>query len=110
MDRSSIMDFRPGSGPAGGGDRATWTMLRFKVFENGAAAKSIDLDSAFLVGSESVPVRGQIRFANGQVYCEPRARGAVALSLMWPIKGFGRIMLETTRLQERDEPYNLHVE
>ncbi|MCZ6684200.1 MAG: endo-1,4-beta-xylanase [Planctomycetota bacterium] len=85
-------------------------MLRFRVFSNDAAARSMSLDGAFLIGNDNVPVRGDLRFADGEIICEPRSRGPVALSVMWPVKGFGRIMLETTRLMERPEPYNLHVE
>jgi hypothetical protein len=85
-------------------------MLRFKVFENGAPAKSVDLDGAHLLGSDRVPLRAEIKFAGGEIICEPRARGAAAIAIMWPVKGRGRIMLETTRLLERQRPYNLHVE
>ena len=36
--------------------------------------------------------------------------GPAALSLMWQTKNFGTVMLETTRLPERDEPYILNLE
>ena len=85
-------------------------MLKFKVFENGAPAKSVNLDDAYLVGSDRVPLRVKMEFAKGEIRCDPRARGAAALSIMWPVEGIGRIMLETTRLLERTKPYNLHVE
>lgn len=88
-------------------------MLRFNVYLDGAPAKSLDLTGAHLLGNERVPLRGEIRFENGQVICETRARGAAALAILWPVRAAAAgstLMLETTRLVERNEPYNLHVE
>jgi len=84
-------------------------MLRLKVFKNGAPAKSVDLSGAYLIGSDRVPLRAELKFSKGEIVSDSRARGAAAFSIMWPV-GDGRMMLETTRLQERKEPYNLHVE
>ncbi len=85
-------------------------MLRIKVFQNGAPATQLDLSGAFLLGHDRVPIRGDLSFSDGEIICESRARGAAALSLLWPVPGMGRLMLETPRLQERREPYHLHVE
>lgn len=85
-------------------------MLRFTVFENGAPAKKLDLSSAYLVGADRVPLRADLKFVDGQVHSDARSRGAAALAILWTVPGVGRIMLETTRLMDRDEPYNLHVE
>lgn len=85
-------------------------MYRFKVFHNGEPAKAIDLDGACLVGTDRVPLRAELKFHNGEILCDVRSRGAAALSIMWPVDGVGRIMLETTRLVERRQPYNLNVE
>lgn len=101
-------------------------MFRFKVFHNGLPAKTLDLEGAHLLGTDRVPQRAEIKFRGGEIICEPRARGAAALALMWPVKavaaaggsacsggeglGESRMMLETTRLVERTRPYNLNVE
>jgi hypothetical protein len=85
-------------------------MLRFRVFKNGAPPADMDLSTAYLVGSDSVPIRGEFTYGNGEIICRKRAAGAAALSLMWETKTFGNVMLETTRLPERDEPYILNVE
>lgn len=85
-------------------------MLRIKVFENGAPAKRLDLSGAYLLGNDRVPLRAELKFARGEIVSDARSRGAAALSIMWPVSGMGRMMLETPRLQERKEPYNLHVE
>lgn len=85
-------------------------MLRFTVHHNGSPAQNLDLGGAYLIGADGVPMRGEVRFAGGLVTCDPRTRGTAGLCVSWPVRGHGRMMLETTRLMERDQPYNLHVE
>jgi hypothetical protein len=85
-------------------------MLRFKVFENGVPAKSVNLESVYLVGNDRVPMRAGVEFSDGEIRCDTRAGGACALAVMWPVEGVGRVMLETTRLLARQRPYNLNVE
>src|ERR1035437_8002664 len=85
-------------------------MLRFRVFRDGAAPGDIDLSTAYLVGSDSVPIRGEFSYLEGEIFCRKRAAGPAALNIMWETKNFGEVMLETTRLPERDEPYNLNLE
>lgn len=85
-------------------------MLRFKVFENGAPARSMNLDGAHLIGNDHVPIRAEFRFEAGELIAETRTRGAAALAIMWPVKGGGRLMLETPRLMERTQPYILSTE
>ncbi len=85
-------------------------MLRFKVFENGAPAKQVNLQGAHLLGGDHAPIRADLKFSGGQIVCEPKTRGAAALAILWPVKGVGRVMLETPRVLERKEPYHLHVE
>ena len=85
-------------------------MLRFRVFKNGIPPGELDLSTAYLVGSDSVPIRGEFSYAGGEIVCRKRAAGPAALTLMWESKNFGTVMLETTRLPERDEPYILNLE
>ncbi len=85
-------------------------MLRFRVFKDGAIPPDLDLSTAYLVGSDAVPIRGEFTYANGEIICRKRAAGPAALTLMWETKHFGSVMLETTRLPERDEPYILNLE
>ena len=85
-------------------------MLIFDVYRDGAPAKSVDLGGAHLLGQEAVPLRGEISVRGGRITCYKRAEGAVALALMWDAGSAGRLMLSTTRLPERGQPYNLNVE
>ncbi len=84
-------------------------MPRFQTFLRGADAQ-VDLRSAYLVGVDGVPVRGDVRLEGGMIVCETRTAEALGLSLLWPVEGYGRVQLETTRLPSRPEPYNLHTE
>lgn len=85
-------------------------MLRFRVFRDGTPPADFDLTTAYLVGSDNVPIRGEFTYANGEIQVRKRAAGPAALNVMWDAKTFGTIMLETTRLPERDEPYILNLE
>ena len=85
-------------------------MLRFEAYANGKPATGLSLDGAYLVGSDGVPLRADISFKDGQVLCAKRAQGPAGLSLLWNVDGFGKIMLETTRLPDEDRAYNLNVE
>lgn len=85
-------------------------MLNFLVYQDGAAAADLSLDGAYMVGTDYVPVRAELEFKKGELSCRKRAQGAGALSILWSVKGTGRILLQTTRLQERHRPYNLSLE
>jgi GH35 family endo-1,4-beta-xylanase len=69
-----------------------------------------DLHGAHLVGNDNVPIRADIRWEDKAIRCTPRMQDPVGLSLLWPVKGFGTIQLQTTRLPGREQPYNLHLE
>jgi hypothetical protein len=85
-------------------------MLRFRVFRDGKVPDDFDLSTAYLVGVDGVPVRGEFTYVNGEIQCRKRAGGPAALNCLWETKTFGSIMLETTRLPEREEPYLLNLE
>lgn len=85
-------------------------MLRFEAFTQGVPVSDLRIDGAYLVGSDGVALRADISFKDGQITCPKRAQGPAGLSLLWDVKGFGQIMLETTRLPDDDSVYNLNVE
>ena len=85
-------------------------MLRFCVYSDGQRAAGVDLSSAHLVGPDGVGVRAEIAFKDGEIVCRKMYPGPAGLALLWPVQGAGRILLQTTRLPERDRPYVLDVE
>lgn len=86
--------------------------MRFEVFKDGKIVKNFPLCGAYLFGTDSIPLRtaGQIKFNNGVIEYNKKNNEPAGLALLWPIEGFGKILLPTTRLPERQRPYNLNVE
>ena len=85
-------------------------MLKFVWFSADQQAAAGELRGAHLVGNDGVPVRGEFRTGVREIHCIPRAEGPVALSVLWPVNGYGAVQLETTRLPERERPYVLNLE
>lgn len=85
-------------------------MLKFACFGRERQPDRLNLDGAYAVGNDGVPVRAEIGASSGLIACAPRTADPIGLALMWPVDGFGTVLLETTRLPLRDKPYNLHVE
>jgi len=85
-------------------------MLSFAVYENGQLAKTIDLDGAYVVGTDDVPLRADFSINDGVIECSKRAAGPAGLAILWNVEGVGRVLVETIRVQERDRPYILQVE
>ncbi len=85
-------------------------MLRFVVNRDGNPVREMDLAGAYLVGSDGVPLRAELEFHDSQVVCAKRADGPAALALLYPVPGCGTMLLETSRLMDREQPYNLPLE
>ncbi|MBU0640399.1 MAG: endo-1,4-beta-xylanase [Planctomycetes bacterium] len=85
-------------------------MHRFVCCPTGDHNPLNDLQGAHMIGSDGVPMRGEVRLVDSEIQCETRSQEPVGLSLLWPVQGFGTVQLETTRLPPRDKPYNLHIE
>ena len=86
--------------------------MKFQVFKDGEAAKDFTLSAAYMFGADRVPLRdsNKIRFKNGSIECSKKGPESAGLALLWPVEGFGRVLLSTTRVPERKRPYNLNVE
>lgn len=86
--------------------------MEFQVFKNGKPLKHLSLSGAYLFGADMIPLRhvDKISFKNGILDCQKRSQDSSGLSLLWPIEGNGQLLLSTTRLPEREEPYNLNLE
>lgn len=86
--------------------------MRFQLFKNGKPFEELPLSGAYLFGADMIPLRHveRIELKNGVLECEKRSQDSAGLSLLWPIEGNGRLLLNTTRVPEREEPYNLNLE
>lgn len=85
--------------------------MKFRVFKNGEVVDKFTLCGAYMFGGDGIGVRrAQIAFKKGFVQCTKQNLETAGLALLWPIEGFGRVLLPTTCLPERKRPYNLNVE
>lgn len=85
--------------------------MRFQVFRNGRTVDQFALCGAYLFGGDGLGIRrAQITFKDGFVECTKPNLETAGLAMLWPIDGFGRVLLPTTCLPERERPYNLNVE
>ncbi|HAL46090.1 MAG: hypothetical protein A2Y12_13165 [Planctomycetes bacterium GWF2_42_9] len=86
--------------------------MKFQVFKNGKIAKDFVPVGVTLFGADRIPFRSTkyITCQDGIVDCKTRGSEPAGLSLLWPVEGFGNVMLYTTRLPERQQAYNLNVE
>jgi len=85
--------------------------VKFQVFKNGKLVDKFTLCGAYLFGTDGISIRrAKISFKKGVVHCEKPNMETAGLALLWPVEGFGRVLLSTTCLPERKEPYILNVE
>ncbi len=84
-------------------------MLRFEAHQ-GDSANGLDLTGAYVFGPDGIPVRGELGQDGDTIACRKRVAGAVGLALLWDAGRAGSFILPTTRLPDRDRPYNLPLE
>ncbi len=85
--------------------------MKFQVFKKGKVADKFRLCGAYLFGTDGISIRRtKIAFKDGFVECKKPNLETAGLAILWPINGFGRILLPTTCLPERKHPYNLNLE
>lgn len=85
--------------------------MKFQVFSEGKIVDKFTLCGAYLFGTDGIVVRkAQIKFKDGVIECKKPNMEAAGLALLWPIEGYGRVLLPTTCLPDRTPPYNLNVE
>jgi len=86
------------------------TLLKFAAYPEGHEFGPDDLSGAFLASRDMMPWPCQISFADGVVTCQRLVEGSASLRLRWTVPGIGQVVLSTTPLMERDEPYHLQIE
>jgi len=85
--------------------------VRFQVFKNGQPLDRFDVSGGYLFGADGAGIRrSRVVFDNGLLQCIKPTSESAALALLWPVEGFGRILLPTTCLPERERAYCLNVE
>jgi hypothetical protein len=85
--------------------------VKFQVFRDGKVVRDFTPSGAYLFGTDGISIRRtKIVFSDGCVECIRPNLETAGLAVLWPIEDFGRIMLPTTCLPERERPYILNVE
>lgn len=85
-------------------------MLKFQVFQDGRAPEHWPVRNAYLIGSDTNPMRAEVTYADGLICCDKREAGTAALALQYPVGDIGELTLQTCLLPERDQPYLLSLE
>lgn len=83
---------------------------KFAIYKDGQQLQAFTPIAPVVMGPESVPIAGEVVFKNGLLIANRADEHAIAIGLLWDLGPLGSFHLETTRLQHRDEPYNLNVE
>ena len=85
--------------------------MKFQVFREGKVVNEFTLSGAYLFGTDGISIRrAKIAFTDGCIDCLRPNLETAGLALLWPIEGFGKVLLPTTCVPERDRPYILNVE
>ncbi|MBN2267663.1 MAG: beta-galactosidase [Candidatus Babeliaceae bacterium] len=85
--------------------------MRFQIFKNGEPVNDFTLCGAYMFGTDGIGIRrAEIVFENGFVECKKANLDTAGLALLWPVEGFGKVMLPTTCLPDRKKPYIMNVE
>jgi hypothetical protein len=85
--------------------------VKFQVFKDGKLTDEFTPCGAYLFGADGIAIRrAKITFKNGLLECKKPNEDTAGLALLWPIDGFGKVLLPTTVLPEKGQPYNLNIE
>jgi hypothetical protein len=85
--------------------------VKFNVYRDGKGVEKFDLPGAYMFGTDGIAVRNpDIGFVDGQLMCDKQNLDTAGVVLLWPVAGFGRVLLGTTCLPRRERPYCLNVE
>jgi len=85
-------------------------MIRFKAYKDGKAVDRSFLNGGFLFGQDELPLRSQLKFEKNELLGIRHDTAAVGLANLWEVPEFGKIFLQTTRLPDRKDSYNLNLE
>jgi hypothetical protein len=84
--------------------------LKFEIYRDGARQMQFTPVAPMAMGPESVPLPAEIVFRDGMLIVNRAEEHPLGVALLWDVPGVGTYHLETTRLQHREQPYNLNVE
>lgn len=86
--------------------------MKFEVYKNGQLAEDFTITAAYMFGADTIPLRESVKIKSvkGVIDCRKKGLDTAGLVILWQVEGCGKILLPTTRLPERKEPYILNLE
>jgi hypothetical protein len=85
-------------------------VMRFVVFPQELLADWPEAHRAYICGVDQAAWPTRIELVGNQLLCRRQNSDSGKLNIAWPVAGFGRPILATASLPEREEPYLLAVE
>jgi hypothetical protein len=85
-------------------------VMRFMVHPQSLLADWPEVHRAYLNGVDQAAWPTRVEVSGNQIICRRQNSDSGKLNIAWPVPGFGRPMLATASLPEREEPYVLAVE
>lgn len=85
-------------------------LLRFLVYPEDLLARWPEVHRAYISGFDGRIYPTRVELQDNVVTCRRPHSESGKLHVPWPVPGFGRPVLSTTSLRERDEPYLLPLE
>lgn len=85
-------------------------VMRFLVHPDELFKEWPEVYRAYICGFDGRVYPTRIEVERNVVACRRKASESGKLHVAWPVEGFGRPMVNTTQLSERDQPYVLAVE
>ncbi len=85
--------------------------MKFQVFKNGQPVEGFEVCGGYLFGTDGTGTRrSRAVFDKGLIECHKPNADSAGLALLWEVDGFGKVLLPTTFLPEREKAYCLNVE
>jgi len=85
--------------------------VKFQVFKNGQPVEGFEVCGGYLFGTDGTGTRrSRAVFDKGLIECHKPNADSAGLALLWEVDGFGKVLLPTTFLPEREKAYCLNVE
>src|SRR5580692_8236467 len=85
-------------------------VMRFVVHPTGLLDGWPEVHRAYISGVDQAAWPTRIELADNQLLCRRQNSDSGKLNIAWPVPGFGRPVLSTASLPEREEAYLLAVE
>jgi hypothetical protein len=85
-------------------------VMRFVVHPTGLFADWPEVHRAYITGVDQSAWPTRIEVVGNQILCRRQNPDSGKLNIVWPVPGFGRPVLATSSLPEREHSYNLAVE